>query len=340
MIRVGLIARSNEKGLGYQTWSFAQNYPVASILHVTDANRRAPENLDRYPNAHHVRWSADVGFHTFEPVEAFLAEVDVVFSVETLYDWRIAKLKPTVVQGNPEFFRHHFNPDLPHPTIWTWPTTWKTDILPEGPVIPVPVPSDCWAQAAPPDDEVYKVIHIAGHRANGDRNGTDLFMQSLPQLRAKTNVRVYGQDGSLPPPPRVDVDVEVELHTYGVIDRWSMYDDAHVLVLPRRYGGLCLPVLEAATAGLAIVMTDCAPNATTWPIVPLRSGRGRAIIAPVGPINTSAVHPKLIGGAVRSLGQERARLYERMADSARWAAANTWDVLRPRYDQLFEDAVS
>lgn len=339
-MRVGLIARSNEKGLGYQTWSFAQNYPVASILHVTDANRRAPEDISRYPQAFHTLWHPDRGFKHDDAVEAFLDEIDVIFSVETLYDWELANRKPTVVQGNPEFYRHHQQKRLPRPTVWTWPTPWKTDVMPEGPVVPVPVPSDGWALASPPEAEPFTIVHVAGHRANGDRNGTELFVNSLSSLHGNTLVRIYAQDGDVPDLPRVSDGVEVEVHAYGVIDRWSMYADAHVLVMPRRYGGLCLPVLEALASGVAVVMTDCSPNPVSWPIIPLRSDRGKVVAVPFGPIRTHSVHPKVIAMTLNRLKLERPKLYEQMAESAKWAKTHSWDALRPQYDALFEKAAS
>jgi hypothetical protein len=32
-------------------------------------------------------------------------------------------------------------------------------------------------------------------------------------------------------------------------DYWAVYDDVSLLLLPRRYGGLCLPMQEAAACG-------------------------------------------------------------------------------------------
>jgi glycosyltransferase involved in cell wall biosynthesis len=56
--------------------------------------------------------------------------------------------------------------------------------------------------------------------------------------------------------PSVDLHVEVG----NVADPAALYADADVLVLPRRYGGLCLPAQEAMSCGLPVLMTDCPPN--------------------------------------------------------------------------------
>lgn len=45
----------------------------------------------------------------------------------------------------------------------------------------------------------------------------------------------------------------------------NYYDnyDGGVLVLPRKYGGLCLPINEAIASGMPVIATDISPN-NTW----------------------------------------------------------------------------
>jgi len=40
----------------------------------------------------------------------------------------------------------------------------------------------------------------------------------------------------------------------------DLYKDFDALILPRKYGGLCLPVNEALMSGLPVIMTDISPN--------------------------------------------------------------------------------
>jgi glycosyltransferase involved in cell wall biosynthesis len=343
MKRVGIIVRANERGLGTQTRAAWQNYPFDATLLVLDGNRRAQEHPEWYPDAFKVRY--DPVIHEFEDwnqVSAFLDEVDVVFSVETLYDWTLASVGrgidvKTVVQGNPELYGHNEDPKRHHPDRWTWPTTWLTDKLPPGPVVPVPVPTDCWAEAASPDEPL-TVVHVGGFRANEDRNGTKLFIESLPFLNGSNpvRVRIYSQDGTLPSLPRVPPNVDVELYENGVLDRWAMYEGAHVLVMPRKYGGLCLPVQEAMTAGLAVLMTDCPPNPQTWPIKGIPAGRGRLVRTPGGNIMTAVANSRLIGHALLRLEAQREGLEALMAGSRKWAEEHTWEKLKPMYDDLFQ----
>jgi hypothetical protein len=343
MKRVGIIVRANSKGLGYQSLSAFQNYDFQSALLVTDGNRRAAERTDWYPNVHAVRYDPiNHQFEDWDHVFAFMDEVDVIFSVETLYDWSLADLCrrrgiKTVVQGNPELYGHEGDPTRPHPDRWTWPTEWRTHLLPPGPIVPVPVPNDCWAEAGKLDEPL-TLVHVGGHRANADRNGTELFMKALPQLASKEpiRVRVYSQEGRIPEPPRLPANVDLELKPHGVLDRWEMYDGAHALVMPRRYGGLCLPVQEAMTAGLAVLMTDCSPNPQTWPVRAIPHGRGRMIHTPAGNIMTCVAGERLVGQAMLRLQARPDSLEELMRGSREWAAKNTWENLRPMYDELFQ----
>lgn len=345
MKRVGIIVRANEKGLGTQTRNAWQNYPFDSTLLVLDGNRRALEHPEWYPGAHTARYDPILHEFTAESrpaVEAFLDEIDVLFSVETPYDWSLGaersgwKRTLRVIQGNPEFYTHETKPDRAQPDRWTWPTTWRTDKLPPGPVVPVPAPTDCWAKPASLDEPM-TIVHVAGHRANADRNGTDPFMDSLRYLAGPpVRARVYGQDGQLPELPRLPANVEVEMKPNGVLDRWEMYDDAHILVMPRRYGGLCLPVQEALTAGLAVVMTDCPPNPQTWPIKPLSHGRGRLIRTPGGNIPTHVVSARSIGQALMRYERHPGTLPKQMEQSLQWAEDHSWEVLKPMYDELFQ----
>lgn len=336
-MRVGIIVRANDKGLGTQTYNAWRNYGFTKALLVLDHKRNAPEFPDRYPGVPQVSFDANERrLVEWDVVEKFLDGLDALFSVETLYDARLAKTCAergirTVVQGNPEFYKRALTAGAPR--NWIWPTTWLIDHLP-GIVVPVPVSGLCTAEAAEVGDDLV-IVHIAGHRAIGDRNGTDLFIESLRYLNRPMTIRLYCQDGDEPRIPRLNQHITLEHWPSGVADRWAMYDGAHALVMPRRYGGLCLPVHEAMEAGLAVLMPDGSPNPTMWPILPMRAGQGRLQRTPFGPIRTLYVPPRVIAKEVNRLYDDRERLATAMRNAREWAATHTWDSLRPAYDALW-----
>lgn len=336
--RYGLIVRANNKGLGTQTMSLYRNMEWAATLLPLDPGRHVEQFPEWFPDAAVVHMNPDRTFVEMDKVEKFLDSVDVVFSVETLYDPNFPQMCkkrgiPTIVQGNPEFYSE----DAPAPSLWTWPTDWRLEHLPDGPVIPVPVPTDCWAKAGEVGAPVKTIVHPMGHRAIGDRNGTDQFVESIRFFRGPLNVRVYGLDGELPELPPLDSGVTVEMYRFGTRDRWQIYDGAHALVLPRRYGGLCLPAIEALTAGLAVVMPNGSPNPTSWPIWPIVRAQGPTQRTPAGHVETHFSREKEIGQAVNRLIHNDGNLAAQMAKAPEWVAANTWDKLRPNYIRLLEE---
>ena len=49
------------------------------------------------------------------------------------------------------------------------------------------------------------------------------------------------------------------------LDQNELYSDFDVMIMPRRYGGLCLPMNEALCSGLPVIMTDISPNNRVLP---------------------------------------------------------------------------
>lgn len=347
-MKVGLIARANDRGLGVQTLEAYKHYPFDRTLVVAKPDTKFPDDLGRFTKPTDKVVLLDVRTHRFDDreIKDWLRGLDVVFTVETLYDWRIADWARslgvrTVVQGNPEFWVHRRKTAEVQPDVWAWPTPWRPfDDLPEGIPLPVPVPDGRQRIAADPDDGPLVVLHVAGHRALDDRNGTDGFVQALRRVRThgKVVVRIVGQDGQLPEIPRLSHNITVELNPDGVADRWDLYEGVHVVILPRRYGGLCLPVLEAAASGCAIAMPAISPN-VLWPIIRLDARKGRNLMTQAGLLSTFNTVPDAIAHTINMMSQHRDRLRHHQDEAFAWAQANTWSQLRGRYDEVFGGAL-
>ncbi len=267
-LKIGLIARCERaRGLAIQSRNFYDHMPVDRVLLVRMPTPDCDERPDWYPGATQL---PSLPGHTLDraAVEAWMEGLDVVFTVETPYDWSLPHWArrmgvKTIIQGNPEFVRHG-QPEYEHhahPDAWWWPTSWRLDQLPLGRVMPVPMPDVVSAQARDPHAAgPLRAFHVTGKRAFGDRNGTDVVINALRALGRDVEFTMFGLDHCLPPIDTARSQVQLTVRNEGVEDRWEMYDDQHLLVLPRRYAGLCLPALEAAAAGCAVMMTGCSPN--------------------------------------------------------------------------------
>lgn len=347
-MRLGIIARCDSRGIAYQTLEACRGLNPSKVLVVRMNERRWPEDPSRFTpwdatviDSHPVSRSLDV-----TAADKFLDGLDAVFSVETLYDWDIANrcrqrgIK-TVIQGNPEFYVHHLNDlrlpgeQLAHPDLWVWPTTWMFDDgrLPNNHLLPVPAPTVAAQPSADPEDETLRILHVAGHAALGDRNGTLVFANTLPLIGTKVHVTMVGQDGALPA-TRPSKWLTFEANPKGVKDRWDLYRNQHLVILPRRYGGLCLPAIEACTQGVVPLM-PAAPENSLWPIHGLPAQRARLQRTPGGRVPTWAVRPNTLAAEIDKINRNRGLLGKAQSDCLKWARSNTWDKWRAEYERAF-----
>lgn len=341
-MRVGLIARADDRGIGTMTHEFHRNLSPAATLVVREPGAEArgfPAHLDRYPGAEVVIFDPRTGSLPERECREFLAQVDVVYMVETPYDfalfrWAREEGTATVLHAMPEFWRWD-DGTFDRPDVWWLPTRWRADLLPaECRLVPVPCPSRPIGHLALDVGSPVRFVHTAGHRALGDRNGTTLLYQAIRSIRGPVSIRVETQDPRLPTLRRIP-GVNLDVHLGGRQDRWAVYDDADVLVLPRRYGGLCLPVLEAMAAGLAIVMPDVEPQRSEWPVFTIPCEPARPIEMAAGMIHPVAVDPVFLAATITGLGKDREIVQSYREASLRWARLNDWAVLGPLYlDEL------
>lgn len=314
-MKLGVIARADDRGLGNQTWEVARNLNPERVLVVRSpgSERQGFEpHLDRFPGATVVTDKA--GALPEDVVREWLDGLDVVYSAECLYDVRLADWAhvhgvATVIHANPEFFR----PDDVHPTAWWSATDWRLDTLPEGArVVPMPAPIDRFDE--PDYDLPMSVLHVGGRPATGDRNGTDIAL-AVAGLLPDVPFTVTSQSD-------LGSSLENVTVTRHQGDYWTLYADHTVLLMPRRYGGLCLPVIEASAAGLAPIMLDVDPN-RAWPAELVPATPAHDVRVPAGPIKAYQGDPHQLADLIRASGPTQR---QRARD---WAEAHSWDALRP-----------
>lgn len=346
-MKVGLIARSEERGLGIQTKAFHDWVKPARTLVVVPtvlpSNATHEQHLDWYPDGTVVEWAGrDLDENA---VREWLYGLDVVFSAETFYDWRIVEWAAdmgvaTVCQVNPEFYRHAVDPTLPHPTVWWAPTTWRLDTLPDGTrVVPVPV-DERRREAKQPASGRLKLLHVVGRVAANDRNGTAEIVRAVGRAQKPVDLTVYVQSGRVELPHRLPPNVTIDVRRGSLADRWAMYEGHHMLVMPRRYGGLCLPAQEAAACGLGVAMTDVSPNNTFYPIVPIKVTDPGRIRVPCGDILLHNPHRQLFRSTLASWSEDRTIVADAQQRATLWARAHSWPSTRAQYMIELEEAAA
>lgn len=335
-MKIGIIARADKRGLGNQTREAVEHLDPTRVLVIDPGDAggefaQHPEWYDRQ-DALVVPWA-----HGELPdyrVKGWLRGLDVVYTAETFYDWRIPEWAydlgvGTVCHINPELFggnRHLL------PVTWWAATPWRLDFLPRGTrVVPMPVAVERFPSYQSDPGGPIRFLHTAGHRAAWDRNGTTTVARATRQMRSTCDVIIRGQNSVLPVETAPGAGVRLTTEPGGVDDYWDLYAGGDVLVLPRRYGGLCLPAQEAMAAGLALVMSDVEPN-QVWPIIPLPARAVREVDVLCGTIALHEVNDWDLAEVLDDLATHPEKVRAAQDRALAWAVGNSWSALAGRWE--------
>jgi len=261
-MKLGLLVRADDTGLGYQTRAYYKHLKPDKTLLVDIQKMNG--NVQRYEWYENPIISR--GFPNREILMQFLDGLDVVLTAETPYNFDLyilAKQKGirVICVENPEFYDHIKYPELPMPTDIILPSVWL-----QGEVTAHATSKGVRVHQIhhPVDREEYpfrlrtvgKPMHIAGKPAVNDRNGTWDFMQAVPDGIVTTqsddlayNIRRRYR----------------HCNVYTKVTSEQLYNLGDILVLPRKYGGNCLPLNEALSSGMPVIMPDIEPNNNLLP---------------------------------------------------------------------------
>lgn len=335
-MRLGLCgARADRRGLAAQTFEFARHMTPDRILGVEDPGSPEPD-WAAWP----TRWGTVNGRTSLDARIAgrFLAGMDTVWGAETFYMDRFCAVArqgdvKSVLHVNPEFWRFD-RLNLPKPDVVLNPTSWLNDRV-GGTVFPFPVDRDrCRYVRRPEGDGPVRFLHVVGHPAMHDRNGTQTLLRALTLVRHPAVVTVKTQ-GALGGDVRVPAHVTLDVQEQDADDYWRLYDGHDVLVMPRRYGGQSLVMNEAASSGLAVVATDCEPQ-SRWlhpsGKVPVRRRRNFRSVA--GPVPLMEADPRALAAVLDRLSQNPDVVAAMSAHSDAVAETISWKTLKPRFAAL------
>jgi len=349
--RIGLVARADNTGLGTQSWEFHRHMKPAKTLivdftHTSASGKDLTVYADRFPgNTTIVTGPPDT-----DTLIDFLDGLDSVFTMETPYNFALYPLArqrgiQTVLQANWEMLGYHHEADqLPFPDVLAFPSTWnltharkmfseRTEVI----HLPVPIPTDRFDDVKMPLT-ASRFLHVAGYPALGDRNGTRDLLAALPHIRAEVVVSMTCQrPGYLAglitanvSPPNVILVIETVVHD----DYWGLYEGHHALILPRRYGGLCLPVNEALGAGMPVLMPAVSPNSRWLPSDWLTPAQQVDTIYTKVPIDVHRSDPIALAARIDRLATDE-NFYGSACRAARdLADTHSWTSLLPRYQEV------
>ena len=273
-MRLGIIARSDNTGLGNQTMELVKMLNPDKILLINSQffnnNKQHPEWYKGY-NVIETR----KGMPKTNEIIEFLEGLDVVISCETFYHLELvdrAKKQgiKTILQYNYELFGHLAHPEWTLPDVLLAPSIWNLDLIMDQfgsktKVMHLPPPTDQSLFNEARDINLSKdhkrILHIAGKKAAKDRNGTETILEMIKHSKEDYELVIKSQT----PLNLVCKDSRVKIEIGDPDNRQDMYTGFDAMVLPRRYAGLCLPMNEALMSALPVFMTDISPNNAVLP---------------------------------------------------------------------------
>lgn len=268
-------------------------------------------------------------------IEWAVAEgIDTLWSAETFYDDRLIVRAHqqgirTVCYAMPELSPWYVDDrPPPKPRQLHVPTWWRFDTLPNAQLVPLPVARDRLPRhhSGQARDDALQLFHPVGTVFH-DRNGTEILLAALPFVTAQ-NVRLTIRTHRWIELP--DCEVEIDVIHAGDGDPTPDYWDGYppyidLLVMPRRYGGLCLPVQECASLGVPALMLATDPYAAEPFVASIPSTGSRPERMKGAPRQGIPVHsadPRVLANAIDHLA--RTDLTSSSDAASAWAAAHDW----------------
>lgn len=333
MIRLALIARCDGGGLAAVTQELWRHLrPVKTLVLDVESSRGVGDPskyaggpgeirvITRFPQADDIQW--------------LLTDVDVAWTVETPYTAAMCSQAkrmrvPVVLQAMPELYDKR---ECPNATVVV-PTSWEQSTIPRSQLLPVPVARD--RLPGRERSGVRTFVHVWSN-AFEDRNGTEILLRALSSVTVPCNLLVRSP-AKLRLPARVGhVEVVHDRAWYpNYWDGWQQDGDA--LIMVRRFGGLSLPMLEAASMGMPVISTDLAPqnewipSTTLLPVSDPRRVRMKGGTYPVwsaDPLRLALIMDRLVrdNNLARWCSQQ----------SIEYARTMSWETQLPVYEAFLD----
>lgn len=271
-MKIGLLAYSSQTGLGIQTHNFFSHMSPSKVLAVdlSFSNRMSVDH-SRFSGCRVAR-----GYPTDADMEWLADGVDLVFLCENPLNYHLYQAcrergVRVVSQYNYEFLDYFLHPDWLRPSVLAAPTEWGIDRvrnLGVAPVVRLPVPVDRELHRFRRIEKLETFVHVIGRPTAQDRNGTMAFLSAARAIGPEYRYKVFYQSPGDERAQEYFFPVAQALLECGDIveviadtpDHTELFESGDVLVLPRKYGGLCLPVNEALSCGMPVVMPNISPN--------------------------------------------------------------------------------
>jgi hypothetical protein len=330
-MKLGIVVRDDNGGLGNLTYDAFRNLKPATTVVV----QSRPCRGEPRPIVFEEAWTSTflVSNPISDDIWEFLApQADVWWTAETWYNNHAEKIiedagKKSVLYAMPELFSGSTATQ-----VWN-PTDYLQSRMPKGSKVvhwPTDPPIKWNARTS-----IKRVLHISGG-AQYDRNGTELFLQALQHVSSSLEVMVHQPDESNQTNDllhrKMPSNIKMRQNTEYMDSMKVLFQWADLVVLPRRYAGLCLPAFEAFGHGCLVMMPEVDPQAA-WPIIGVPAFRERPRLMKGGKIPMWGVEPQMLASRIDAIAGSTIHPIVRASEEGRaWAETRSWERLLPVWE--------
>jgi len=332
-MRIATIGYRTMTGLGYQVLDYVKHLKINKVL-VADLSK-----LNGVPLTYWYNGARKTnGYPSNDDIEWLTDNVDVILLAETplnydLYKRAREKGVKTVVVINPEFYDHIKFPQYDMPDMIILPSIWKEEEIRQHAeskgtkVVQLHHPVD--RENFPFKQRTTgNPIHIAGKPAVNDRNGTWDFMRACPDGTVTTQDNEFAN--------RIRQRSRHSKVYTNIEQPQQIYSMGDILVLPRKYGGNCLPLNEALSSGMPVIMPDISPNNHILPKEWLVSVNPAGFFEPRTRVDIYQADVNALAERIQWV-KENIESQSKLADEI--ANKISWTTLLPRWEEAIRSVL-
>lgn len=349
-MKLGIMAYASPTGLGIQTNDYYRFLkPAKTLLVDLSPLNHLPIDIEKFTTNQIGEVQIVKGLPQSYEVDSFCKDLDVILIAETplnpyLFNKARAMGIKTVLHYNFEFLDYLANPDLPKPDVLLAPTLWHWSEMQHYAhdwgvqLVHMPVAVDRSVLPYTRRTAIKSFLHIAGHTTVEDRNGTDIVHDAIKLVKSKDvtfTIRSQRPITTLPSDKRVKVIV-------GDVDNYyDLYNGEDCLLMPRRYGGLCLPLNEAMSLGMIPLMSNVEPQNIFLPSDCLLTANLTKILQTRTAIGVYSVTPQALAARIDRLAGMPSEDVQLLSEQMNMQAQTlSWDEQQPKYVELFQALIN
>jgi glycosyltransferase involved in cell wall biosynthesis len=363
-MKVAQIVCSTKTGLGIQGKSFYDNFHPDSVMVVDIGELNGYEqHPEWYPDGYFVK-----GLQLDDEIRHFIdgQKMDIIFVTESaysfyVYDYARYRNVRVINQQNYEFNDYIANPQMtPRPDAFISPSMWHYDDVQNYcdryniPHTYLHCPVDRKQFPFREIRQAKTFIHSGGRSAIHDRAGTYGVIDASRYVKSNVKIIVHfqGNQGLAHQLTSTTNDYVEYAKKYGDMNKLEfvmkdfenqadIYQLGDVYIMPRRYGGNNLPMGEALSSGLPVIMTNISPNRDFLPSYWLIPAKKIDTFTPRTTIDIYEADVKELAKKIDEFATvDSADMLRENKKADFLAESISWTSLLPRYRSFFEGVIN